>query len=271
MHFRTSPTKTTSRSSITLHSPATKLHPVATVESVSSSSSESESLEDDIMLPGIAAWDFAYENGKCTLPVSMKKNCCFSKCFLAANAKMAAANAQSKLLVGTVAPAYEGLKAQEKKFSKKSKGDKRAAADDDAKTYLVSSPTISSILCPQTYLIISSLLNQPNTNLIYLVPQSNIVCPKVCELMRLPRAKGSSFRVLPIEADIEMRCTPASEGASVGSMADEIAINEVADKLVKNTKARSFDGYIALEDEREAWMFLERVGKGVQQHAMRRG
>ncbi|KIW15482.1 hypothetical protein PV08_05528 [Exophiala spinifera] len=42
-------------------------------------------------------------------------------------------------------------------------------------------------------------------------------------------------------------------------------VGEVVRKIVKYTKARSFDGYLVFEDDRTSWQFLERVGKGVKE------
>lgn len=42
-------------------------------------------------------------------------------------------------------------------------------------------------------------------------------------------------------------------------------VAEVVRKIVKYTKARSFDGYLVFEDDRASWQFLERVGKGVKE------
>jgi hypothetical protein len=108
---------------------------------------------------------------------------------------------------------HDGLPQQKSK-----KHNKNAGPTPKGKTYLLSSPTPSSILHPQTSCTISTLLSQPNTKLVYLVPQSNIVCPKVCEMMRLSRAADSSFQILPVRP----------------------------------------------EDDREAWIFLEHVGKTVK-------
>lgn len=42
-----------------------------------------------------------------------------------------------------------------------------------------------------------------------------------------------------------------------------LAVQEIAAKVIKCTKVRRFDGYLAFEDERASWVFLERVGKAV--------
>jgi len=189
---------------------------------------------------GVSCWDFAYPTGKCSLPST--KNCSFLK--------QAKSKHQEHFNPQTVLKGEQRQKTQ--------KGSKHD--HPELKTYLLSSPTPASVTYPHTYTTISTLLLTPNTKLIYLVPQSNIVCPKACELMRLPRAVGSSFQILPVPPEIEMRCG----GQESCSIADVIGVEEVVGKVLKNTKVRSFDGYIAFEDEREAWTFLEHVGSGVK-------
>lgn len=137
-----------------------------------------------------------------------------------------------------------------------------------------------------TQYTISSLLATPNTKIVYLVPQFNIVCPKVCAMMRLPRAKGVSFQVLPVPPEIIMACASASSEENDDDDSDEqektkseprysitdvLAIQEVAAKVVKNTKVRRFDGYMAFVEERDAWTFLELVGKKVSEAAVNTG
>jgi len=246
MHFRTpaarpSPTCATSTKKVT--EDVTK-HPAITAQ-VSEPESPMEIL-------GISCWDFAYEGGKCTLPPT--KNCCLSK---SPNPKH-----HEKFIAQTVAPAYDVLRGEQPQ-GKSKKHSKHAGEKAESRTYLLSSPTPMSITYPQTKTTISSLLASPNMKLVYLVPQSNIVCPKVCELMRLPRAANSSFQVLPVPPEIEM----VYGGKDSCSMADDIGVQEVVAKVLKNTKTRKFDGFIAFEEEREAWTFLERVGKGVQSAA----
>jgi hypothetical protein len=49
----------------------------------------------------------------------------------------------------------------------------------------------------------------------------------------------------------------------VTAMADMIT-DDVAKKIIKYTKARTFDGYLCFDDNRDSWKFLESVGKGVK-------
>ncbi|KIW78122.1 hypothetical protein Z517_07955 [Fonsecaea pedrosoi CBS 271.37] len=174
----------------------------------------------------------------------------------------------------------------------------------ELRTYLLSCPTIPSITYPHTYTTISTLLLTPRTQLVLLVPQSNILCPKVCELMRLPRAGGSGICILPVPPEIEMRVVTDADtnpntdsdtateftfesdskvhpnGASDSarehistamSIIDALAVDEVVGKILKNTPARAFDGYVAFEDERAAWTFLHRVGRGVRDKGVGKG
>ncbi|KIW88629.1 uncharacterized protein Z519_10675 [Cladophialophora bantiana CBS 173.52] len=153
------------------------------------------------------------------------------------------------------------------------KHQQRSVSNTEQRTYLLSCPTVASIIYPQTHTTISSLLLTPHTQLVFLVPQSNILCPKVCELMHLPRAGGSGLRILPVPPEIEMRIVCESDGEGSGnggcdaqaiSIADVLAVDEVVAKVLKNTPATAFDGYIAFEDDRAAWTFLRRVGRGVK-------
>ncbi|OAL40159.1 hypothetical protein AYO20_00579 [Fonsecaea nubica] len=178
----------------------------------------------------------------------------------------------------------------------------------ELRTYLLSCPTIPSITYPHTHTTISTLLLTPRTQLVLLVPQSNILCPKVCELMRLPRAGGSGICILPVPPEIEMRVVTDADtdtnpdpntataaelefefesdgkvhlnGASDSarehistamSIIDALAVDEVVAKILKNTPARAFDGYVAFEDERAAWTFLHRVGRGVMDKGVGKG
>ena len=49
---------------------------------------------------------------------------------------------------------------------------------------------------------------------------------------------------------------------------DAVGVKDVVAKIVKNTKVRSFDGFMSFEEDREAWVFLEAVGKGVKAREM---
>ncbi|KAJ4511587.1 hypothetical protein HRR83_004375 [Exophiala dermatitidis] len=84
-------------------------------------------------------------------------------------------------------------------------------SSSESKTYLLSSPTVSTILHPQTHVTISSLLLTPNTQLIYLVPQTHVMSHGICEISRLPRAEGSDIQVLPVPEKFEMKATKAKK------------------------------------------------------------
>ena len=79
--------------------------------------------------------------------------------------------------------------------------------------------------------------------------------------MRLARASGSSLQILPVSPNIEMMFG----GEDRSALVDGLGVQEVVDKVVKNTKVRHFDGYVAFEEDREAWTFLEKVGQGVKE------
>ena len=78
--------------------------------------------------------------------------------------------------------------------------------------------------------------------------------------MRLTRASGSSFQILPVSPDIEMKCG----GADRCSMTDAVGVEAVVQKVLKNTQVRVFEGFVPFEDDREAWTFLEHVGNCVR-------
>ena len=83
--------------------------------------------------------------------------------------------------------------------------------------------------------------------------------------MRSPKAVGSSIQILPVPPEIQMTC--AGKGACELIDVEALGVQEVVKKVLKNTKVRSFDGYISFEEERGAWMFLESVGRVVKGEA----
>ncbi len=200
--------------------------------------------------PGVSCWDFAYPMGRCSR-ASINNN---YGCSESSKSKHL-----ERLYVQRVDSAYDNFHTEQPQHKSK-KSSKHAAEQTETRTYLLSSPTAISITYPQTKSTISTLLSQPNTKVIYLVPQSNIVCPVVCALMRLPRASGSSFQILPVPTEIDMRC--GGEGRC--PFADQTGVEEMVQKVLKNTKTRSFDGFLSFEEEREAWTFLERIGHRVK-------
>ncbi|KAK5063169.1 hypothetical protein LTR84_005245 [Exophiala bonariae] len=158
----------------------------------------------------------------------------------------------------------------------KSKHHSRDSQDASAsqRTYLLSIPRADRVYCTQMREIVSTLLLTPQTQLVLLVPQSHIVCERMCDLGRLSKAPGSGLRILPVPCEIPMEYGGMSgmddddEGSQGGSTYFEnplemLAVQEIAAKVLKCTKFRRFDGYLAFEDERASWVFLERVGKAV--------
>lgn len=140
------------------------------------------------------------------------------------------------------------------------------------KTYLLSIPNADRVYCSQMKSTVSTLLLTNHTQLVLLVPQSHVVCPRMGDLLRLPKAVGSGIRILPVSPDI---CMEYGCGGGGGSENDDdmyasfdrrlemLAVQETAAKVVKCTKVTHFDGYLAFEDERASWVFLERVAKSV--------
>jgi len=45
---------------------------------------------------------------------------------------------------------------------------------------------------------------------------------------------------------------------------ERMGLEDVVRKIIKYTKVRAFDGYLALEEARANWKFLEAVGEGVK-------
>jgi len=163
-------------------------------------------------------------------------------------------------------------KAKSKSKSKHHSQDSQDASASQ-RTYLLSIPRADGVYCNQMREIVSTLLLTPQTQLVLLVPQSHIVCERMCDLGRLSKAPGSGLRILPVPCETAMEYSGMSsvedDEASQGGSAffenplEMLAVQEIAAKVLKCTKFRRFDGYLAFEDERASWVFLERVGKAV--------
>lgn len=147
-------------------------------------------------------------------------------------------------------------------------------ASASQRTYLLSIPRADSVYCNQMREIVSTLLLTPQTQLVLLVPQSHIVCERMCDLGRLSKAPGSGLRILPVPCEIPMEYSGMigmddDDGGSQGHSTyfenplELLAVQEIAAKVFKCTKFKRFDGYLAFEDERASWVFLEKVGKAV--------
>ncbi|KIX06445.1 uncharacterized protein Z518_04421 [Rhinocladiella mackenziei CBS 650.93] len=250
----------------------------------SKSSSSTTCIEAKMESLGIACWDFAYPTGRCSLTAtSSKKNRVAMRtrrksktkpipaphpCVLRAEGMPAKVEDEDEdeRDVADTPGLIEGKTEQRASWqAHRTKSDRTAS---ETRTYLLSSPTISSISYPQTQTTISTLLMTPHTQLIYLVPQSHITSTRVCEISRLPRAGGSAIQVLPVSPSYSMsgerQCTTTD---SMVSDTEMDGLDGVVNKVLKYTKARVFDGYLAFEDDRDSWTFLEKVGKGVKKAA----
>lgn len=221
-----------------------------------------EALAHGMETLGVSCWDFAYANGKCCLTAG--KNCFRSKSQPRKLRAELKSEEQERFIADTFAPItvsedeiVDAPNSHSHSHRKMKSG--RGLAPADTRTYLLSSPTPSSICYPHTCTTISTLLMTPHTQLILLVPQSHILCPKVCEFSRLPRAGGSGLQVLPVAPPCSMACNGSGE-----TEAERKLVEEIVKKVYKYTKARAFDGYLAFEDNRANWVFLEHVGKGLK-------
>lgn len=253
---------------------------------------------------GVSSWDFAYPTGNCPVESCGRRasNIFQSK----SESRRACAELKSKqpqdvliaarkvvtesddAIDGSPSSSENNLSSQSQpqarsrsSFHIRSRKDK--TQPPELRTYLLSSPTPRSVAYPQVKTTIATMLLTPRTQLIYLVPQSEIICRQTCEISRLPRAGGSGIQILPVCATVDdaglvtlMRCDDRAGKSGVSSTVErensQCGVDEVVRKVLKYTKARAFDGYIAFEDDRDAWTFLERVGKGVTKcAAMKKG
>lgn len=199
---------------------------------------------------GVACWDFAYPTGRCS--ASASKSCTTSK-------------SKRRQHKGSANPNPDSTAASSNTKPVTPVGDKKSTT----RTYLLSSPHPWSITYPQTYSTISTLLMTPHTQLILLVPQPQMMCSRVCQVSRLPRAGGSGLQILPVPELYPMSCEAWSGTGKDGDdevvqATERIGVQYVVSKVMKYTRARSFDGYLAFEDDRANWKFLEAVGEGVK-------
>ncbi|KAI1628989.1 hypothetical protein EDD37DRAFT_31215 [Exophiala viscosa] len=201
---------------------------------------------------GISCWDFAYSTGKCSL--TCERNCIDSR-------KKSSRFRKQQSKDDTNTSIFRKLKQD----------------SIDARTYLLSCPSTASLRFPQTYTTISTMLLQPRTQIVLLVPQVYIASSTVCDISRLPRAGGSYIQVLPMPEVLGLNGVNAESLSSSDSeyetpdSADMSNVVEMVRKIVKYTKARRFDGYLDFEDDRKSWTFLKRVGDGVKATSRKRG
>ncbi|KIV79267.1 hypothetical protein PV11_06835 [Exophiala sideris] len=202
-------------------------------------------LDPDMSTQGIACWDFAYTTGKCSLTCG--RNC-----------------------ISSHKKSSRSRKPQSKDDTNASIFQRFRQDSLEARTYLLSCPSTASLTYPQTYTTISTMLLQPRTQLILLVPQVYIASSIVCDISRLPRAGGSYIQVLPMPEVLALvgtkdQTSSGSESENEKPDAVDMAnVVEMVRKIVKYTKARQFDGYLVFEDDRRSWTFLKRVGDGVK-------
>ena len=228
--------------------------------------------------PGVSCWDFAYPDGKCCLAAG--KNCFQTDSKPLKLRTELKSNADERFIAETLAAMHSISLDDDKALPinshhahshrrKRSSRGHHSSVGTPTRTYLLSAPTASSICYPQTRTTISTMLMTPHTQLILLVPQSHVLCPKVCEFSRLPRAGGSGMQVLPVAPPCSMTCTG---GASVcdKNETEKKGVDDIVKKVYKYTKARAFDGYLTFEEDRANWVFLEQVGKGLKGMAKER-
>lgn len=231
----------------------------------------------------IAVWDFAYPKGQCGLQNGKTSFNNFTTLEIdprtphrkprSTSAKSFASIIVDNLYSASSTTEGTGREKSSSKSKAKAKSKSHPLDREETsqlqKTYLLSIPNSGRVYCGQMKNTISTLLLTPKTQLVLLVPESHIVCERMCALQRLPKARGSGLRILPVPSEIVMECSKKeaaiSEEYATGleSRLEMLAVEEIAAKVVKCTKARRFDGYLAFEDERSSWLFLERVGKTV--------
>jgi len=246
-----------------------------------------------------AVWDFAYSTGACGLPTSKvsplnmfttedsetnrqpptprkqqrsESGKSFSSIITNGFHPASSTTAEACNDAGKSNSLKWKIKTKAKAKSKHHRQD-RQEPQQSQRTYLLSIPHADRVYCNQMKESVSTLLLTPHTQVVLLVPQSHIVCPRMCELGRLPKAIGSGLRILPVPAEILMECSSVNvieyhDKGSENSMYFEnqlemLAVQEIAAKVVRCTKVKHFDGYLAFEDDRASWVFLERVGKTV--------
>lgn len=212
---------------------------------------------------GVSCWDFAYPTGKC--PPSSEPKCRFfeSKKTSSHRARADLKTKQEERLVAD--PLAPGDATAKRTLRSHFRSKTRTDSATVTRTYLLSSPTLMSLISPHTYTMISTMLTTPHTKLVYLVPQKYIMTNRVCEISRLRRARGSGIQVLTVPPPIGLS---GQDNSDLKSETERIlAVDEVAQRVLKATTARAFDGYVTFEDDRAAWAFLEHVGQAVKSAA----
>ena len=118
-------------------------------------------------------------------------------------------------------------------------------------TYLLSAPTLRLLQCHFTKETISSLLNQPHTTIVLLVPVQLICHPTTLNLQRLPKAGGSSIQLVPFD--------PISVRGDC----------EVTGCIAKFCKIKSIDGFMSFDEDVEARLRLAAIVKQINERHQR--
>ncbi|RVX70101.1 hypothetical protein B0A52_06273 [Exophiala mesophila] len=227
-------------------------------------------------LSGITVWDFAYHNGRCTLT-------CRSNSFGSSESEtetQCPIRQQNKSSDGFFPGTPTTTKVDSEPSRSKPRSIIRSISNRESqskqqdpltqrRSYLLSIPNPSCTYYKHVVTTVSTMLMTPYTHLVLLVPQSDIVCPKVCVLSRLPKAVGSGIRILPVPPSTTMECSSDNvdhcddDGSGAGKVSDMDEIGKMAKRISKYAKVKSFDGYLPLQETRACWYYLEKVGKEV--------
>ena len=108
----------------------------------------------------------------------------------------------------------------------------------DRRTYLLSASSLLVLQSPFLHDTIKSLLNQPQTSLILLLPLKLVIHSAALKLTTLPRAGGSGLRILPFDP--------------MSTVYDQ----DVAQCIRKVPKVKKIDGFMAFEEDGESRLRL---------------
>lgn len=223
-------------------------------------------------ISGVTIWDFAYRNGQCTLT-------CRQNSFGDANPEAETpcplrqqSKSTSSITTTTTTEADSGSSRPKARSILRGRSFRESQSKQQdplsqQRSYLLSFPNPSCTYYRYVVATVSTMLMTPYTQLVLLVPQTDIVCPKICALSRLPKAAGSGIRILPVPPSTIMECLSGhndkGDDDGDGSIYDKVAVENMAKRISKYAKIKSFDGYLPLQESRACWAFLEKVGKEV--------
>lgn len=223
-------------------------------------------------LSGVTTWDFAYRNGRCTLTCRQNSFGDLSPeaetpCPLRQQSKPSGIITTSTTTEVDSGPARPKARSLIRGKSNRESQSKQQDPLSQQRSYLLSFPNPSCTYYRYVVATVSTMLMTPYTHLVLLVPQTDIVCPKICALSRLPKAAGSGIRILPVPPSTIMECLSGhnDEGGDDGDgrIYDMVEVGNMAKRISKYAKVKSFDGYLPLQESRACWTFLEKVGKEV--------